>query len=162
MKARVVTAILFLIGAPVSAAPADRQMTIAAGTTIELETATELTSNNVVMGSLVRFRVAEDVRVDGVVVIPKGTDATGQVTDARQRGAIGMSGKLAIRPLYLRVGQAIVRLRGGTRTTMGTSEGEIASFVFNPLFFTGHNAVIPMGTCLPAAVEKATIVTVAA
>lgn len=148
-----------LMAAPIIAA-ADRQVTIAAGTLIPLETAAELTSNNVVMGSLVRFRVAGDVRVDGVVVIAKGTEAIGQVTDARERGAMGMSGKLSIRPLYLRAGQAIVRLKGSANRNMGVSAGGAASIIFNPLFFTGRNAVIPAGTAVPAEVEKAVLVSV--
>lgn len=152
--------ILLAIAAPAVAAPADRQVTIMAGTPISLETAVELTSNNVVMGSLVRFRVADDVRVDGVVVIAKGTEATGQVIDARERGAMGMSGKLTIRPLFLRAGQQIVRLSGSVDRKMGTSAGEVAQFAFNPMFFTGRNAVIPAGTLVAAEVEKAVTVTV--
>jgi hypothetical protein len=150
-----------LLMVPAVAAAADRQVTIAAGTPISLETAVELTSNNVVMGSLVRFRVASDVQIDGVVVIAKGTEATGQVTDARERGAMGMSGKLSIRPLYLRAGRAIVRLKGSVNRNMGVSAGGAASMVFNPLFFTGRNAVIPAGTAVPAEVEKAVMVSVA-
>ncbi|MBN8808313.1 MAG: hypothetical protein J0I47_08770 [Sphingomonas sp.] len=141
--------------------PADaRQVAIKAGQEVPLATVRPLSSAKQVMGELVDFVTAADVVIDGTVVVPMGTPVVGQVTDARDRGAAGMSGKLVIRPLYMRIGKAIVRLRGGNTRQVGMSEGEVASFVLNPLFFTGHTVRIPAGSPFIAVVEKEVAVTV--
>lgn len=158
---RLIAPLLTLLAVPAFGAPADRQLTLEAGTAVPLTTTADLSSNTVVKGSVIQFRVAADVVVDGTVVIAKDTDAVGQVIDARDRGMAGMSGKLSIRPLYLRVRGAVVRLTGAIDRNMGMSAGGAASIVLNPFFFTGHTARIPAGTAVPAQVEKTVTVTIA-
>ena len=61
-------------------------------------TAKVLSSKTNVKGGMVARSTAADVVVFGHIVIPKGTAATGQITEAQAKGAMGMSGRLAIAP----------------------------------------------------------------
>jgi serine/threonine protein kinase len=48
-------------------------------------------------GSPVRFRVADDVRVEDTVVISKGAVATGVIVDAAKKRILGLGGKMTFR-----------------------------------------------------------------
>jgi hypothetical protein len=138
---------------PVSAESAPVVLHI--GTPVPLVTTTPLSSKTNVKGDVVPLRTADDVIIDGVIAIPKGTDATGQVVDARAKGAMGMSGKLLIRPLYLHVGNTVVRLAGQAADSASVSAGAVIGTVaLGMAAFTGRSANIPAGTPLSAVVEK--------
>lgn len=123
------------------------------GTAIPLTTAQHLSSKTNVKGDMVALKTAADVLVDGHVVIAKGTAATGQVSDAQAKGAMGMSGKLAIRPLYIRVGDDFVRLGGASSTRASVTAGAVVGLAVLTPGFTGRSAVIPEGTPVEAFVE---------
>src|SRR5690348_14860115 len=53
------------------------------GTTLNAVLADTLDSRKNKPGDIVRARTSEDVKADGVVVIPRGSKLTGQVTEAR-------------------------------------------------------------------------------
>lgn len=131
-----------------------RAVTLTAGLEIPLVTAQPLSSRTNVKGDMVALVTAADVSVDGVVVIPKGAQATGQVVDARAKGAMGMSGRLVVRPLYLRIGDTTVRLAGVSSRKAGVEAGAIVGMVLIAPVFTGRSAVIPPGTAMPATVER--------
>jgi len=61
---------------------------------IALETDLNSEKNNV--GDPVPYVVLEDVRVDGVLVIPKNTRGQGKITRVRRRGAFGRAGRIEI------------------------------------------------------------------
>src|SRR5437867_7623944 len=65
------------------------------GTVIQVVFTDELSSEKNHPGDSVPCEIAEDVKVDNVVVIAKGTHATGQVSQAEKRGGWGKSGTLA-------------------------------------------------------------------
>jgi hypothetical protein len=48
-------------------------------------------------GSPVRFRVADDVRVEDTVVISKGAIATGVIVDVAKKKILGLGGKMTFR-----------------------------------------------------------------
>jgi hypothetical protein len=48
-------------------------------------------------GNRVDFEVAEDVKVNGLVVIPKGAMAWGTIVDAKLKRRLGRAGKLDVR-----------------------------------------------------------------
>jgi hypothetical protein len=131
--------------------------TLHAGDRILLATTEPLSSKTSAKGDMVSLRTAEDLSVDGRPVIPAGTPAVGQVVDARSVGGLGVSGKLVIRPLYLRVKDKTVRLRGAAsdKATLGTG-GVIGVALFAVV--SGRNATIPAGTVLAAEVEKDVVV----
>ena len=127
---------------------------------IPLETTTPLSSKTSVKGDLVALRTTNDVLIDGRIIVPKGTPATGQVSDARAKGALGMSGKLLVQPLYLTIGNTIVRLEGRTANKGTVSAGAVIGMAVLTPGFTGRSATIPAGARLAAFVARNTVVTI--
>lgn len=139
-----------------SGAPAQTtDIVVPLGTELKLETVTALSSKSAVKGDMVALRVAEDVAIAGKVVILRGTEAIGQVFDARAKGAMGMSGRIFIRPLYAKVGSKIVRLSGQAVDKASVAAGAVlGTIAIGAPFFTGRSAEIPAGTRINAVVEK--------
>ena len=131
-----------------------RDVKLVFGTEVPLATSKELSSKANVKGDVVDLVTTSDVLADGVVVIPKGTAATGQVIDARAKGGLGMSGKLVVRPLYLQIGSRTVRLAGDTADRGSISAGQVVGMILLTPIFSGRSATIPAGTALRAIVEK--------
>lgn len=131
-------------------ADAGAPVTVPAGTPIQLETRLPLSSKTHVKGDKVLLRVSADLVVGGRLVIPAGTEAVGDVSDAQERGGFGTSGRLVVRPLYLVVGGRHVRLAGHTaeraRPGAGTAIGVV---VLTPLI-SGRSAQIAAGTPIDA------------
>lgn len=137
---------------------AQRPLTVVMGTPVHLVTAQPLSSKINVKGEIIALRTAEDVMVDGLVAIPRGTPATGQISDARKKGAMGMGGRLRLRPLYLRVGERTVRLAGAEDENGGVQAGAVIGMVLVAPLFTGKSAVIPEGAPVSAFVAKTVLV----
>lgn len=125
------------------------------GTPVALETVGELSSRSQVKGDIVPLRVASDVLVQGALVVRAGTEAVAQVVDAQAKGAMGMSGRIVIRPLYAKVGGRIVRLSGQATDAGSVTAGAVLGTVALAMpVFTGRSATIPAGTGFTAMVEK--------
>lgn len=71
-----------------------KEVTLRDGTELRLRTVRTLSSETARTGDSVEFEVAEDVVVDGIVVIAKGAKARGEVIEAKKRKSFGRSGKL--------------------------------------------------------------------
>lgn len=155
----VLLAWLLLACASVSSAQAAQVPTTATlhvGTPVPLETVAELSSKTSVKGDMVALITSEDVIGDGMVIVPRGTEAVGQIADARVKGAMGMSGRLLVRPLYLRVRGTVVRLSGQRSETASVTAGAVIGTIASRIpMFTGRSATIPAGTHLTGVVEKA-------
>ncbi len=92
-----------------------RTLKIQDGTIIQVVFTQELSSEKNHPGDAVVCEIAEDVKVDNVVVIAKGTPATGQVSQAEKKGGWGKSGTLAFSIDYVKaVDGNNVRLRGSS------------------------------------------------
>jgi hypothetical protein len=130
------------------AAPA--QNVLPAGTAINMVTRTELSSRRARAGNRFELEVSEPVMLNGQVVIPAGSIATGEVTRRRDTGMWGRRGILETRLLFVRVSDQQIRITGqaGDRGRAGTA-GVIASAVLLPVagfFVKGSHARIPAGT----------------
>jgi len=133
----------------VGAAPASANV-LRAGTEIKMVTRGELNSRRSRVGERFELEVSEDVTMNGQVVIPAGSVATGEVTRRRGKGMWGRSGILETRLLHVRVGDQNIRITGqaGDRGRAGTA-GVVAAVVAMPIagfFVTGTSAVIASGT----------------
>jgi hypothetical protein len=149
---------------PVPAAPAmpavPATLRLPANTVVELETVDAVSSKTSKPKDFFRLRVAEDVRVDGRVLIPAGTEATGQVVHAAKSGAGGKAGELILAARAIKLPQGDVRLRSGfgaagqqrTGAALATS---IAVGVFG-LFVHGKELMLPAGTPVSARVAEDT------
>jgi hypothetical protein len=147
---------LLLPSGGVLAAP----IALSAGTQVQLVTAEPLSSKTHVKGDMVALRTTQDVIVGGVIVIPSGTETVGQVVDARAKGGLGTTGKLVVRPLYLRLGDQVVRLVGSTKVKAKVGPDTIVG-VWLSAPVSGRSATIPAGTAISAEVEKRVLLMVA-
>ena len=121
-----------------------------AGSEIRLRTMTELSSKDAKPGERFDLEVAEDVMLNGRTVIPAGSRAVGEVTQVKQKGMWGKSGKVDTRLMYVRVGDQQVRISGqlGDKGKAGTA-GVVGAIAFVPVagfFVTGTSGNIPRGT----------------
>lgn len=131
-----------------------------AGTEVPLRLEEALDSNDKTMREGHRFRltVANDVMLGTSVVIPAGTQATGEVTDLRRKGMWGKSGRIVARVLNARVGDRLIRLTGSfdDKGVTGTA-GVVGAIVFVPIagfFLTGTSAKMPAGSGVKAFLDE--------
>lgn len=80
-----------------SAPDSHRAITIPAGTMLEIELASDVSSKTSTAGDVVRARVATAVSVDGGVAIPAGSTLSGTVEEANPADRFGGISSLALR-----------------------------------------------------------------
>ena len=85
-----------LISSQASAGVPGETVLLKAGTPIALELLTTVKSNNVKTGTIVNFKVLHDVKVAGVVVVPAGSIAKGQIVSESKNGLFGAPGELSL------------------------------------------------------------------
>ena len=73
-----------------------QKVTIKAGTIIPLQSSKQVQAADVTEGQTVDFNVVQDVMVDGVCVVPRGTLVKGKVAEARKSTVAGTKGRLVI------------------------------------------------------------------
>lgn len=140
---------------PITIVSAQQAVTIPIGTPVPSVTLDALSSKTSVKGDMVRLKTSDDIIVEGVVAIPAGTIATGQIADVRAKGAMGMSGRLLIRLLYLSIAGVTVRLSGAASDKASVSAGAVIATVATALpAFTGRSASMPAGTSVSGMVER--------
>jgi len=86
-----------------SAPPSASDFTLRNGTPIHLRLGKTISSANSHVGDVVDLKVAEEVTVDGLLVIPEGAVAIGLVTDAEPKKRMGHGGKLALSINFVRL-----------------------------------------------------------
>lgn len=150
---------------PPQAAQAPRPNTLLDGTPVKLRIGRTISSATAKVGDEVDFEVLEDVKVNGVVVIPKGSLALATVTVAQHKRRMGRTGKL-------NVNIDSVRLVDGEKAALRATEGGnggghvgamtgaivATSIVFFPaaplfLFMHGKDITIPKGTPVTAYID---------
>lgn len=131
-----------------------------AGTEVPLTLREELTTKGkkLRVGQRFQMEVASSIIANGVVVIPGGTPAIGEITEVRNKGMWGKSGYIGARAVTLRLGDRTIRLSGSfdDKGVTGTA-GVVASIVLVPLvgfFTTGTSAMIPMGGAVKAFLDE--------
>jgi hypothetical protein len=147
--------------------------TLMDGTPIKLRLERTISSADEKVGNEVNFDVLEEVKVNDVVAIPKGSLATGTVTEADHKKSMGRAGKLDINIDYVRMADgekaALKATEGGKaggHTGAMTGAMVATSIVFFPaaplfLFMHGKDFVIPKGTEITAYINGDTPLTMA-
>lgn len=139
--------------------------TLMDGTPIKLRLSQTISSADAKVGQEVPFEVIEEVKVDDVVVLPKGAAAIGTVTEANSKKSMGRAGKLNMSISYARLSdqekvalRAVKDSKGGGHVGAMTGAMVATSIVFFPaaplfLFMHGKDITIPQGTEITAFVE---------
>lgn len=141
-------------------APASEDNVLRAGTEIPLTTREELTTKKkkLRVGQRFQMEVASNIERKGVIVIPAGTPAIGEVTEVRNKGMWGKSGYINARIVSLRLGDRHIRLSGtfDDKGVTGTG-GVVAAVAFVPIagfFTTGTSAMIPSGSAVKGFLDE--------
>ena len=146
---------------PVAAPPAPQpaeMLVLKKGTPVKLIVASEVNSSSHRSGDTFALTVAEDVSINNVVVIPKGTPATAEITWRTGKGAFGKSGKIEFAMHSIDYDSWKMPIGGtyrqeGEGNTVATGVGVLAIGVFAG-FITGKRARLPMGRELTAEVVQ--------
>jgi hypothetical protein len=146
--------------APISA-PVMTSAILRVGTEVPLRLSEELTTKGkkLRVGQRFHLETSEPVMVQGVNVIPVGSPAVGEITDARNKGMWGKSGHLAARVLYVTVNGRQIRLSGAfddKGVAGGVGAVAVSAIVFLPagFFMTGTSARVPAGTIIKGFVDE--------
>jgi hypothetical protein len=121
------------------------------GTEFTVVTTDEINSKTAAEGDQLTFKVEQDVKVDGQVVIAKDTLVKGVVAQAKKAGMMGRGGSLGIRvESTTTVDNQKLKLRSSKGKEGDDKTGTTVALVvlFGPLGFLKHgkNATIKSGT----------------
>ncbi|HVQ40491.1 MAG TPA: PEGA domain-containing protein [Pyrinomonadaceae bacterium] len=132
--------------------------TLSADTPVKLRLMETITSASAKLNDTVPFEVVEDVKIGDVIVIARGSHASGTVIEAHSKRSFGRSGKLNVNidKAQLVSGESVA-LRstkggsGGNHVAVMTTAVVATAIVFFPaapllFFIKGKNITIPKGT----------------
>jgi hypothetical protein len=159
------------VSAPAPATPqtqapsAPRGFTLEDATPVRMRINRTVSSSDAHVGDTIDFEVLEEVRVNNVLVVPKGGLAFATVTEAQAKRRMARGGKLDINIDYVRLVddekaalRAVKAVQGGGHTGAMTGGIVATSLVFWPaapffLFMHGKDITIPKGTEITAYVN---------
>lgn len=143
------------------AAPATNNAVLRVGTEVPLRLLEELTTGGkkLRVGQRFRMETTAPTMVQGVVVIPAGSPAVGEITDVRNKGMWGKSGRLVARVLHVTVNGRQIRMTGGfddKGTAGGIGAVAVSAIVFLPagFFMTGTSAKVPVGAAVKGFIDE--------
>lgn len=144
---------------PIIAGASDSAV-LRSGTSVPLKMAEALTTKGKTLKVGYRFQLetAEPIMVNGQTVIPVGSPATGEITEIRNKGMWGKSGRINARVLYVRANGRQIRMSGqldnkGTTGTAGVV-GAVALLPVAGFFMTGTSANIPLGAPVTGFIDE--------
>ena len=149
---------LLLMALPANAAPSE-PIRLPGGLPVPVILVEPLSSKTANVGDRFTVRVAEDIKMGTAVVIPAGTQGTGEVTRVVRKGAFGRSGKIEARVLYVNAPDQLIVLNGrrlekGRSGTLPTIAVASVAGLFSG-FVTGGSANLEAGTRLAGYVDVA-------
>lgn len=138
------------VEAVAAVAPAPVMAVLPANTEIPLSLNETISSKTHRLGDKVALTVAQDVKVDGVVLIPQGTRAVGQVTRRSNRGSFGKSGKMDVTFRYIDLDGTQIPVEGrhhqeGSGNTAAAIGAMVAVGVVGGLMVKGKSAKVEQG-----------------
>lgn len=143
---------------------AQNQVVLKAGTPVVLETVTPVNSKTASVGSVVDFKVMNDVKAGNAIVIPAGTIAKGQVASVHKASALGNAGEMTIALNSVNaIDGAMVPLSGGTTSVIGKDKKGLSIVcglcTLIGFLIQGEQAEIPAGTQIHPVVMTNTDIT---
>jgi len=130
------------------------------GTEFTVLTTEEITSKTASEGDLLTFKVADDVVIDGHVLIAKDALVKGEVSTAKKSGFFGRGGNIGIRiDSTITVDNQKTKLRSAKGKAGDDKTGTTVALVvlFGPLGFLkkGKQAIIKPGTVIKVYTDEA-------
>jgi hypothetical protein len=167
MKTKLLTIILIgVLAIPTFATPQTAtKFVLEDGTPIKLVLGETISSADERVGNLVNFEVVEDVLVNGIVVIPRGSNAWATVTVAEPKKRMGRGGKLDINIDKVRLAdgekvllRAVKGVQGGGHQGAMVGAMVATSLVLWPaapffLLMHGKDITIPKGNQVTAFIQ---------
>lgn len=149
-----------------TAASQTKPIEIPDGTELSAVTTELITSKTATEGDPVVFRVDEDLKINNMVVIAKGTMVKGYVSNAEKNGHFGKAGKLGLRIESTQtVDKQTIKLRASKGKEGEGKTGTTVALVvlFGPLGFLKHgkNAEIKEGTKIKVFTDETKTVQIA-
>jgi hypothetical protein len=130
------------------------------GAAVKLKLLHSLNSKTVVVDDPLNFSVAEDVVVDGKVLVKAGAVAIGRVRQAKPAGMLGRGAQLELDMQYMKVGRIRVPLRGSQVRAGQDKKGEmvalVVAFGLSGLVKHGSEIEVKEGTIITAYVDQDT------
>ena len=139
-----------------------RKIKLEDNTPVHLVLSDNLSSASATTGQTISFEVSEDVLVDALVIIPRGSLAWGTVTEAQAKRRLGRAGHLDVNIDKVRLADgekvllsATSHAKGASHTGAMTAGIVVTSLIVWPaapffLFMHGHDVTIPKGTKIEA------------
>lgn len=137
--------------APQPVAPPPVVRTLPAGTVVAVTPLKEITSKRVEVGQTYQFQVVNDVVENGVVVIPRGSTATGAITWKTGRAIGGKSGKFDVEFQSVSAGGHDIPLMGTHRQE---GRGNTVGALLGSIFISGRSAVMLPGQIVNAVTKE--------
>jgi hypothetical protein len=138
--------------APASVATAKPTILLPKGTMVRLMVMNEVNSRDHQAGHRFVLRVDEEVKANGVTLVPIGAKAWGEVVSAAGTGGAGKGGRLNARLLYLDADGKQIPLDGERRAAGNSSTGQVVTgvvaFGIFGLLMKGNNAKLKAGEIL--------------
>lgn len=137
-----------------------RPAPVLGGTPVELMVTKEVDSRTAKEGDRFKLRVNSPVVADGIVVVPVGATAWGEVTYVNGTGAAGSKGRLSAKLLYIDLPSGPLPISGsqgteGKANTAGVVIG-VVSFGLLGLLMKGGNAHFKAGDILTGYISPQT------
>ncbi len=148
------------LGRAIATEPASLPLILKRDTPVHFMVVSEVTTKTHTPGHRFRLRVDKPVFIDGILALPVGTTAWGEVLAAKKSGNAGKSGSLEARLLYIDIGGHHVPISGSNEAKGAGGGGETALGIIalGPLglFAKGNNAKIKAGELMTGFVEQDT------
>jgi hypothetical protein len=127
-------------------------------TPIHFMVVSEVTTKTHLAGHRFKLRVDKPVIIDGIIVIPVGATAWGEVLSAKKSGNVGKSGSLEAKLLYVESHGLLIPVSGtnSAKGAGGGGETALGILALGPLglFAKGNNAKIKAGELMTGFVEQ--------
>jgi len=150
-----------VVAAPVPPPSYPDALVLPKDTPVRLMVLNEVNTRKAKVGDKFVLRVDENVAAGGTTIIPVGAKAFGEVTMIRENGALGRSGKIGARLLYIEVGEARIPI-SGEEQTKGNAGGDrvvMAAAAFGPfgLLARGTQGKLKAGAIFNGYLESETL-----
>lgn len=138
--------------------PAAPPILLRRDTPIHFMVVSEVTTKTHLAGHRFKLRVDKPVLIDGIIVIPVGATAWGEVLTAKKSGNVGKSGSLEAKLLYVESHGLQIPVSGtnSAKGAGGGGETALGILALGPLglFAKGNNAKIKAGELMTGFVEQ--------